>query len=122
MQEGPKDVVSCFSTGLSLRNSYSKDKDEGETSMNSAKDLVFTTSSSYIFLPDDSLEWLTETLRKRTNSTCRLKKNKVFRCEWKKAEDKLQTLMLTFSVRPMQNARIDIPMTTLTLISDGLFI
>lgn len=58
MQEGAKDVISCLSAGLSLRNTYSKDKDEGEISISSAKDVVFTTSSSYIFLPDDSLEWL----------------------------------------------------------------
>ena len=30
--------------------------------------------------------------------------------------------MLTFSVNLIKNVRIDIPITTLTLISDGLFI
>lgn len=90
MQEGAKDVISCFSTGLSLRNTYNKDKNEGDISINSAKDVVFTTSSSYIFLPDDSLQWLITTLKKKANGICRLmKESKVFRCEWNKVDDKL---------------------------------
>ena len=90
MQEGAKDIISCLSSGLSLINTYSKGKDEREISINSAKDLVLATSSSYIFLPDDSLEWLTTTLKKRTNGLCRLMKDsKVFRCEWNTPDDKL---------------------------------
>jgi hypothetical protein len=121
LQDNTNDGVCCFSTGMSLWDSFNRSSHE--VVLNSAKDVYFTTSSSFVYLPEDCLSWLTATLKDKTDASCWiLPHNGVYRCEWADLEDKRKAVLLTLTIKLMQKTKISIPITTLILLSDALFI